>query len=57
VAPCLSWSGHPFWIQSVENVEQEAVVVAGIVLIVAGVLLMIYPPLLSIMVAVFLIAA
>lgn len=31
--------------------------VAGIVLIVAGVLLVIYPPLLSIIVAVFLIAA
>jgi uncharacterized membrane protein HdeD (DUF308 family) len=44
-------------LQSIDNVEQETVMVAGIVLIVAGVLILIYPPLLTIIVAVFLIAA
>ncbi|MGB7933772.1 MAG: hypothetical protein WCH04_16415 [Gammaproteobacteria bacterium] len=44
-------------IKGIDNFVQEAVMVAGIVLIVAGVLLVIYPPLLSIIVAVFLVAA
>jgi uncharacterized membrane protein HdeD (DUF308 family) len=44
-------------LQAIDNFEQEAVMVAGIVLIVAGALLVIYPPLLSIIVAVFLVAA
>jgi uncharacterized membrane protein HdeD (DUF308 family) len=44
-------------LRGIDNYEQEAVMVAGIVMIVAGVLLVIYPPLLSIIVAVFLIAA
>jgi len=44
-------------LQGKVSFEQEAVMVAGIVIIVAGVLLAIYPPLLSIIVAVFLIAA